>query len=82
MSPKVIATLGVPTVVAIFLLLVLTGLLPTPLMDSIQAWPAVKAQNEEIADILSEIRYLERVGCIRDSETAEERAECYYRPAQ
>lgn len=71
--------IGIPTAIVVFLLGVLTGLIPTPLMNALTIIDEVAAEHEGQTSILDEIRYLQRVECLRGSETASERSECYYR---
>lgn len=71
-----ITTIGIPTAIVIFLLGVLTGLIPTPLMINLTIIPDVQADVEGSARILKDIRYLNQVECLRQAETAAERSEC------
>lgn len=81
LSPKTVMQIGIPTAIVVFLLGVLTGLIPTPLMSALIQIEDVVADHEGQVEILDEIRYLQRVECLRRSETPNERAECYYRQA-
>jgi hypothetical protein len=59
-----------------FFFVIITGLLPTPLMDSLEIIHTLQAEGEESKGILKDIRYLNQVECIRNSSTVQERTEC------
>ena len=83
LSPKTISQLvlqvGVPSTLLIFLLLVLTGIIPTPLMNGLQLIPQVVAQHLQMREMFEESVYLQRVDCQRKSTTLAERQECVYK---
>lgn len=83
LSPKVIATIGIPTCFAIYLLAVLTGAMPTPLMEGIRLMPMVYAQHtvmtEKIGDLTTLFKgvlALEKAHCDNDADTQEELQRC------
>jgi len=62
--------------IAFFLLSVLTGMIPTPLMQGLQAVGTITDEHETIIPILEDLRYFDKIDCLRKSTTPDERAEC------
>ncbi len=85
LSPKgasdFIRTVGLPTTVVMFLLAVMTGILPTPLMEGVRLIPSVIAQHVQMMNVLEETVYYQRLDCLRNSQSPGERAECTYKPS-
>lgn len=79
---KFMLAVGVPSAALIFLLLVITGLISTPLMEGMRLIPRVIADHMRMQDIMEESVYLQRVDCQRKS-TEGNRSECtFHRPPQ
>ncbi len=82
LSPKTVMQLGVPASIAILLILIITGIIPTPLMAALKTIDTVSADHVGMGKILEEQLYLQRIDCLRNSKTPESQRECYLRSSQ
>lgn len=80
LSPKTVVTLGATTFISILLILVITGIIPTPLMQALRTIDSVQADHVGMGKIMEDQLYLLRIDCLRNSETPEAQRECYRQP--
>jgi len=62
--------------IVFFLLGVFTGIVPTPLMQGLEAATETSKEHNEMTPILEDIRYYQKTDCLRKATNADERAEC------
>lgn len=73
---EVITREGVLAALLVFLVLVMTGVVATPLMEGVRLIPQVFSQNETVIMLLQGIHKTTKAQCLNDATTEEQISRC------